>query len=69
LGVGGVLGGEKRDGGRTGNAENWRDLVKPLPFERAATAEEIGGKISLKVHAPAGMPDMIVRGKCGYYAP
>jgi hypothetical protein len=26
-------------------------------------------KISLKVHAPAGMPDMIVRGKCGYYAP
>jgi hypothetical protein len=23
---------------RTGNAENWRDLLKPLPFERAATA-------------------------------
>lgn len=26
-------------------------------------------KISLKVHPPAGMPEMIVRGKSGYYAP
>jgi Ca-activated chloride channel homolog len=26
-------------------------------------------KISLKVHPPVGMPDMIVRGKAGYYAP
>jgi Ca-activated chloride channel family protein len=25
-------------------------------------------KISLKVHAPPGMPDMIIRGKAGYYA-
>ena len=31
---------------RTGNAENWRDLFKPLPFERAATAEEIGAAIA-----------------------
>jgi Ca-activated chloride channel family protein len=26
-------------------------------------------RISLKVHPPVGMPDMIVRGKSGYYAP
>jgi len=26
-------------------------------------------KISLRVHPPAGMPDMIIRGKSGYYAP
>jgi len=26
-------------------------------------------RISLKVHPPEGMPDMIVRGKSGYYAP
>src|ERR1700688_3131188 len=25
---------------RTGSADNWRDLLKPLPFERAAAAEE-----------------------------
>jgi 3-oxoacyl-[acyl-carrier protein] reductase len=31
---------------RTGNAENWRDLFKPLPFERAATVEEIGAAIA-----------------------
>ena len=31
---------------RTGNAENWRDLLKPQPFERAATAEEIGAAIA-----------------------
>jgi len=26
-------------------------------------------RISLKVHPPVGMPEMIVRGKSGYYAP
>ena len=31
---------------RTGNAENWRDLVKPLPFGRASTPEEIGAAIA-----------------------
>jgi 3-oxoacyl-[acyl-carrier protein] reductase len=31
---------------RTGNAENWPDLVKPLPFGRGATAEEIGAAIA-----------------------
>jgi len=31
---------------RTGNAENWRDLFKPLPFARAATPEEIGAAVA-----------------------
>ncbi|MBI4275798.1 MAG: SDR family oxidoreductase [Rhizobiales bacterium] len=31
---------------RTGNAENWRDLFKPLPFGRASTPEEIGAIIA-----------------------
>jgi len=31
---------------RTGDAENWRDLLKPLPFGRAAKPEEIGAMIA-----------------------
>jgi 3-oxoacyl-[acyl-carrier protein] reductase len=31
---------------RTGNADNWKDLFKPLPFGRGATAEEIGAAIA-----------------------
>ena len=31
---------------RTGNAENWRDLEKPLPFGRASTPEEICAAIA-----------------------
>ena len=31
---------------RTGDAENWPDLVKPMPFGRAATSEEIGAMIA-----------------------
>jgi NAD(P)-dependent dehydrogenase (short-subunit alcohol dehydrogenase family) len=31
---------------RTGNAENWRDLLKPLPFGRASTPQEIGAMIA-----------------------
>src|ERR1700716_3114270 len=31
---------------RTGSADNWRDLFKPLPFERAATAEESGAAVA-----------------------
>ena len=31
---------------RTGNADNWEDLFKPLPFGRGATAEEIGAAIA-----------------------
>jgi 3-oxoacyl-[acyl-carrier protein] reductase len=39
---------------RTGNAENWRDLLKPLPFERAATAEEIGAAIAFLASERSG---------------
>ena len=31
---------------RTGSADNWKDLFKPLPFGRGATAEEIGAAIA-----------------------
>jgi 3-oxoacyl-[acyl-carrier protein] reductase len=31
---------------RTGNADNWRDLFKPLPFGRACTPQEIGAMIA-----------------------
>ncbi|MGE5536506.1 MAG: short-chain dehydrogenase/reductase [Acidobacteriota bacterium] len=31
---------------RTGNADNWRDLFKPLPFGRACTPEEVGAMIA-----------------------
>ena len=39
---------------RTGNAENWRDLFKPLPFERAATVEEIGAAIAFLASEQSG---------------
>ena len=31
---------------RTGSADNWKDLFKPLPFCRGASAEEIGAAIA-----------------------
>jgi 3-oxoacyl-[acyl-carrier protein] reductase len=31
---------------RTGSDENWKDLLKPLPFGRGATPEEIGAAIA-----------------------
>jgi 3-oxoacyl-[acyl-carrier protein] reductase len=31
---------------RTGDAENWRDLFKPLPFGRASSPNEIGAAIA-----------------------
>jgi NAD(P)-dependent dehydrogenase (short-subunit alcohol dehydrogenase family) len=31
---------------RTGSADNWQELLKPLPFGRAATAEEIGAAVA-----------------------
>ncbi|MGA2042208.1 MAG: short-chain dehydrogenase/reductase [Roseiarcus sp.] len=36
----------KRALDETGDAENWRDLVAPMPFGRAATPEEIGAAIA-----------------------
>ena len=37
---------KKKAQDRTGNAESWRELVKPLPFGRAAMPEEIGAAIA-----------------------
>lgn len=39
---------------RTGDAENWRDLFKPLPFGRASTAEEIGAAIAFLASSHSG---------------
>jgi 3-oxoacyl-[acyl-carrier protein] reductase len=37
---------KKKAQDRTGNAENWRDLFKPLPFGRACTPGEVGAMIA-----------------------
>jgi NAD(P)-dependent dehydrogenase (short-subunit alcohol dehydrogenase family) len=37
---------KKKAEDRTGNAENWRDLFKPLPFARACAPEEVGAMIA-----------------------
>lgn len=39
---------------RTGNADNWKDLFKPLPFGRGATAEEIGAAIAFVASERSG---------------
>jgi hypothetical protein len=39
---------------RTGSAENWRDLFKPLPFGRASTPEEIGSAIAFMASEQSG---------------
>ena len=39
---------------RTGSAENWRDLFKPLPFARAASPEEIGAAITFLASEHSG---------------
>jgi 3-oxoacyl-[acyl-carrier protein] reductase len=36
----------KKAADRTGNADNWSELVKPLPFGRASTAEEIAAMVA-----------------------
>ena len=37
---------KKKAQDRTGNAENWRDLFKPLPIGRACAPEEVGVMIA-----------------------
>jgi 3-oxoacyl-[acyl-carrier protein] reductase len=44
----------KRALDRTGDAENWRDLVKPLPFGRASTPEEIAGAVAFLASERSG---------------
>jgi NAD(P)-dependent dehydrogenase (short-subunit alcohol dehydrogenase family) len=31
---------------RTGSPDNWEELLKPMPFGRAATPEEIGAAVA-----------------------
>ncbi len=37
---------KKKARDRTGSEENWKDLLKPLPFARGATPEEIGAAVA-----------------------
>jgi NAD(P)-dependent dehydrogenase (short-subunit alcohol dehydrogenase family) len=37
---------KKKAKDRTGSEDNWKELVKPLPFGRSATPEEIGAAIA-----------------------
>jgi NAD(P)-dependent dehydrogenase (short-subunit alcohol dehydrogenase family) len=37
---------KKKAKDRTGNAENWRELFKPLPFGRGCAPDEIGAMIA-----------------------
>lgn len=39
---------------RTGDPETWRDLVKPLPFARAASPEEIASAIAFLASNKSG---------------
>ena len=39
---------------RTGSADTWEDLFKPLPFGRGATAEEIGAAIAFVASEHSG---------------
>jgi NAD(P)-dependent dehydrogenase (short-subunit alcohol dehydrogenase family) len=45
---------QKKAKDRTGNADNWRDLFKPLPFGRASTPEEIGAVIAFLASDQSG---------------
>jgi NAD(P)-dependent dehydrogenase (short-subunit alcohol dehydrogenase family) len=39
---------------RTGSEDNWKDLVKPMPFGRGASPEEIGNAIAFLVSDRSG---------------
>ncbi len=45
---------KKKAQDRTGSAENWRELFKPLPFGRASTPEEIGAAIAFLASEHSG---------------
>jgi 3-oxoacyl-[acyl-carrier protein] reductase len=44
----------KKAESRTGDPETWRDLVKPLPFGRASTPEEIAAAIAFLASEQSG---------------
>jgi NAD(P)-dependent dehydrogenase (short-subunit alcohol dehydrogenase family) len=45
---------KKKAKDRTGNEDNWKDLVKPMPFGRAASPEEIGATVAFLVSDLSG---------------
>jgi NAD(P)-dependent dehydrogenase (short-subunit alcohol dehydrogenase family) len=45
---------KKKAKDRTGSEDNWRDLFKPLPFGRGASAEEIGAAIAFLASGHSG---------------
>ena len=45
---------KKKAKDRTGSEDNWKDLLKPLPFQRGASAEEIGAAIAFLASGHSG---------------
>ena len=45
---------KKKAQDRTSSTDNWKELFKPLPFGRGATAEEIGAAIAFLASAHSG---------------
>ena len=45
---------KKKAKDRTGSEDNWKDLFKPLPFQRGASAEEIGAAIAFLASPQSG---------------
>ena len=39
---------------RLGSEDNWKDLLKPMPFGRGASAEEIGAAIAFVASGQSG---------------
>jgi len=45
---------KKKAKDRTGNEDNWKDLLKPLPFGRGASPQEIGAAIAFLASPHSG---------------
>jgi 3-oxoacyl-[acyl-carrier protein] reductase len=45
---------KKKAQDRSGSADNWQDLLKPLPFGRGATPEEIGAMVAFLASDQSG---------------
>jgi NAD(P)-dependent dehydrogenase (short-subunit alcohol dehydrogenase family) len=45
---------KKKAKDRTGSEDNWRDLVKPMPFGRGASPEEIGAAVAFLASGLSG---------------
>ena len=52
---------KKKARDRTGSEDNWKDLLKPLPFGRGATPEEIGAAIAFLASDALGLHQRLRR--------